>query len=239
MKIDVWSDYVCPFCYIGKRRLEMALELFPHKDEVEVIYRSYQLSPDAKREPEADIHTLLAAKYGTTRDQAKAMNEQIGEQAKAVGLTYRFDTMKHTNTFDAHRLSHFASDQGKAKEMTENLLKAYFTESLHIGDHHTLAMIAEQSGLNKTEVMEVLSSDRYSDQVKEDLQTGAKLGIEGVPFFVFNNKYAVSGAQAPETFSEVLQKVWEEEQATSPIQIINNVSKNRDSKDCSDGSCSL
>ncbi|TGV07152.1 DsbA family oxidoreductase, partial [Mesorhizobium sp. M00.F.Ca.ET.186.01.1.1] len=142
MKVEVWSDFACPFCYIGKRQLEGALSQFPNKDQVEVVYRSFQLDPTMARDTNMDMHQVLASKYGMSLEQAKGMNDRVAQQAKGVGLDYYFDTMIPTNTFDAHRLAHYAATHGKMTEMKERLLKAYFTESLHLGDHEVLAQLA-------------------------------------------------------------------------------------------------
>ncbi|KIL42694.1 DsbA family oxidoreductase [Jeotgalibacillus soli] len=211
MKVEIWSDYVCPFCYIGKRRFEEALSQFSHRDEVEVVYKSFQLDPNAKRDPDQDVHDVLAGKYGMSREKAKTMNEQVAQQAKEVGLDYYFDRMIHTNTYDAHRLAHYAAEQGKMKELTERLLKAYFTDSLHIGDHETLARLASEVGLDQEKALAVLGSDNYKEHVQNDVQEAGRIGISGVPFFVFQQKYAVSGAQPSEAFLQVLNKVWDEE----------------------------
>ncbi|GJM73464.1 hypothetical protein HMSSN036_56800 [Paenibacillus macerans] len=149
MKIEVWSDFSCPFCYIGKRRLEKALEAFEHREEVQVVYRSFELDPEAPKDAELSIHELLAVKYGLSLLQAKESNQNVAAQAKAEGLDYHFDTAIPTNTFDAHRLSHYAGEKGKAKEMTERLYRAYFTDSLHIGDRDTLVRLAEEAGLGR------------------------------------------------------------------------------------------
>src|SRR5699024_7014304 len=148
MKIDIWSDFVCPFCYIGKRRFEAALEQFAHKEDVQVEYKSYELEPSAKKNPDKNIHELLADKYGMSVEEAKAKNDNIGKQAAEEGLDYHFDVMQHTNTFDAHRVAKYAHDSGKGKEVTERLLKAYFTDAKHIGDHETLITLAEEAGLD-------------------------------------------------------------------------------------------
>jgi len=240
MKVEVWSDFVCPFCYIGKRRLEQALETFSHKDNVQVVFRSFQLGPESPRHINKDIHTVLAEKYGVSYDQAKKMNEQVGRQAAEVGLTYHFDTMKPTNTLDAHRLFYYAKSKGKEKELTERLLKAYFTDSLHIGDHEILASLAAEVGLDREEAMKLLESDQYKNEVIADQDLANRLGITGVPFFVFNEKYGVSGAQPTEVFTEVLQKVWDEEYQQTNIQMMQPESKNNNGDgNCSDGSCNI
>ncbi|GIP34487.1 DsbA family oxidoreductase [Paenibacillus sp. J2TS4] len=239
MRVDIWSDYVCPFCYIGKRRFEMALNQFPHRDQVQVVYRSFQLDPNTPRDVEGDMHQVLADKYGMSREKAKAMNEQVAEQARGVGLDYHFDTMLPTNTRDAHRLTHYAKQHGKMSEMTERLLHAYFTESLHIGDHPTLAKLAAEVGLNADEATAMLSGDEYAVNARQDQEEAARLGVSGVPFFVFNNKYAVSGAQSSESFAQVLNQVWEEEQAAPVLKMVQDATDSASDDGCSDGSCSV
>ncbi|OAH54353.1 disulfide bond formation protein DsbA [Domibacillus aminovorans] len=213
MKIEIWSDFACPFCYIGKRRFEQAIEQFD--GNVKVEFRSFELDPNAPRKADQDIHDMLAGKYGMTREKAKAMNDQMTEQAKEAGLDYQMDTIILANTHDAHRLSHYAKEQGKMVEFTERIMKAYFTESKHIADFESLAQLAEESGLLKEEVLNVLESGMYSDQVRADQKEAAQVGVRGVPFFVFNEKYAVSGAQPVESFLQVLHKVGTEEQVTA------------------------
>lgn len=210
MKIEVWSDFGCPFCYIGKRRLERALESFSHRDEIELVYRSFELDPGAPKDTESSIHELLAVKYGLSLEQAKESNRNVAQQAQTEGLTYNFDTIIPTNTFDAHRLAHYAGEQGKAKEMTERLFQAYFTDSLHIGDRDTLVRLAEEVGLDGAAVREVLEQNTYADAVREDENEARRLGIRGVPFFVLHGKYAVSGAQPLEIFQGALLRAWED-----------------------------
>ncbi|MDZ5473912.1 DsbA family oxidoreductase [Bacillus sp. 31A1R] len=212
MKIQVWSDYVCPFCYIGKRRLEEALSEMPFKDQVEVEFKAFELDPNSPVQIDKTIHEALAAKYGMSVEQAKQANEGVGQQAASVGLTFNFDEMKPTNTFDAHRLTKFAMTKGKEKEITEKLLFAYFTESKHIGNTETLADIGDSVGLDKEEVINVLQDKTaYANDVRMDQSIAAQYGVSGVPYFVINQKYAISGAQPRETFVNALQKVWEEE----------------------------
>lgn len=214
MKIEMWSDFVCPFCYIGKTRLEKALEQFSHSDEVEVEFKSFELDPNAPSHSDKNIHESLAEKYGISIEQAKQNNTQIGVQAAQIGLTFHFDEMKPTNTFDAHRLAKYAKNQGKEREMIERLLHAYFTESKNIGDTATLADLAEEVGLDRQEALHVLNSKEiYVSDVRADQRMAQQLGVTGVPFFVINQKYAISGAQPIETFFSALEKVWEEESA--------------------------
>lgn len=211
MRIDVWSDFVCPFCYIGKRLLEQAIEQLPEEEEIDVHYRSYQLDPDAQYDPGKTFTETFSELKNIPAEQVIAMNRQISERAKEVGLDYNFDDMKYSNTFDAHRLFHYASEAGKAKEITELLFYAYFTESRLLSDRDTLLELAEEVGLEREKVEQVLQSDQYADEVNRDIRLAYQIGVRGVPFFVFNNKYAVSGAQPLEVFVEVLNKVLEEE----------------------------
>lgn len=233
MIVEIWSDFVCPFCYIGKRRFEAALERFAHKQEVTVVYRSFELDPHAEREQHRDVHDMLAAKYGMSRAQAKAMNEQVAAQARSVGLTYLMDTIIPTNTFDAHRLVHFAAQEGKMNEMTERLLRAYFTESRHLGDPATLAELAAEVGLEKNAAAQVLASDQFAQNVRRDEEEAAHLGIHGVPFFLFNRTYAISGAQPSELFQEALEKAWAADRPSSTA----NTTEQPASAACVDGTC--
>ncbi|QKY71141.1 DsbA family oxidoreductase [Lentibacillus sp. CBA3610] len=235
MNIEVWSDFVCPFCYIGKRRLESALEQFQHSDDIELAYKSYELDPEAEVNPGQNMHEYLAAKKGMSYEQAKSMNESLGEQAAEVGLTYHFDSMQHTNTFDAHRVAKYAAEKGKGKEMTERLLKAYFTDSELISDHATLIKLAGEVGLDEDDVTALLKVDDYAIHVRADEEQARQLGVQGVPFFVFNEKYAVSGAQPQEVFTEVLQKVWDEENEKPVLQSLDP--KKSKTTYCTDEGC--
>lgn len=208
MKVEIWSDYACPFCYLGKRRFEKALELFQHKDEVEVIFRSFELDPSMSKEVQSSMQELLAAKYGMSIEEAKAANDRVAEQAEQEGLVYRFATIIPTNTFDAHRLTQYAKKQGVMTEISERLFKAYFTDSLHIGDIETLTFLAQGVGLNGEEVGDLLKSDAYGEQVRTDERLAGELGIRAVPCFVLDGKYAVTGAQPTEVFLNTLEQVW-------------------------------
>ncbi|MFL6557247.1 MAG: DsbA family oxidoreductase [Bacillus sp. (in: firmicutes)] len=236
MKIEVWSDYVCPFCYIGKRRLEVALDQFPHRDQVEVEFKSFELDPNSPKNIGQNIHEVLAKKYGMSVEKAKEANQGVGQQAATVGLKFNFDEMKPTNTLDAHRLAKFAKTQGKEAAVSEMLLHAYFTESKHIGDIETLADLAEAAGLNRQEVLQVLNDkEAYATDVRQDESLAQQYGVRGVPYFVINQKYAISGAQPTETFMGALQKVWEEE---SPTPVLQDLST-EDDVSCADGSCAI
>ncbi|MDR0271631.1 DsbA family oxidoreductase [Paenibacillus sp.] len=232
MKIEVWSDFACPFCYIGKRRFEAALDNFEHKNEVEVVFRSFELDPNAPRETEESMHSILASKYGMSIEKAKAMNDNMTDQAKAEGLDYHFDTLKPTNTFDAHRLTHWAGEFGKRYEMTERLFKAYFTDSELLGDQAVLARLAGEIGLDAKDAAAMLESDAYKADVREDEGQSSKLGISGVPFFVVNQKYGISGAQPKDVFVNALDNIWREDH---PLTMVDG----GDDLACKDGSCAM
>ncbi|MBP1990657.1 DsbA family oxidoreductase [Paenibacillus eucommiae] len=238
MKVEIWSDFLCPFCYIGKRRFEAALEQFAHRDKVEVVFRSFELDPNADRDLKEDVHSMLSAKYGMSREQAKAANDDLTKQAAAVGLTYHFDTMILTNSFDAHRLTHWAATHSKRSEMTERLLKAYFTDSKHIGDHETLAALAAEVGLDQAEAAAVLASSQFTNEVRSDEEEGSRLGIRGVPFFVINRKYGISGAQPSQVFMETMQKAWDED---NTLTMVDNSagSEGADAPNCEGGACDV
>ncbi|MEI2463435.1 DsbA family oxidoreductase [Niallia taxi] len=237
MKIEVWSDFVCPFCYIGKRGLEEAIAQFPGKDQVEVEFKSFELDPNAKTYSGTGINEALAKKYGMSIEEAKRANEGIGSQAAEVGLTFNFDEMKPTNTFDAHRLAKFAATVGKEKEMTEKLLASYFTESKLISDHDVLVEIAQTAGIEKEETLAVLNdSTKYANDVRIDEALAQQMGVTGVPFFVINQKYSISGAQPTETFRRALQQVWEEEGNAPKLQ---DLSGGNTAAACTDDNCEI
>ncbi|KKB41600.1 2-hydroxychromene-2-carboxylate isomerase [Bacillus thermotolerans] len=237
MNIKVWSDFVCPFCYIGKRRLEQALEQFPNSHEVTVEFKSFELDPHAPKEATKTVHESIAEKYGLSLEQAKSMNENVGHQAASVGLAFNFENMRPSNTFDAHRLAKFASEKGAEKVITEKLLHAYFTDSLVLSDHHVLTSIAESAGLDCEEVLEFLKTDRLAGEVRADEAEAGQLGVQGVPFFVFNDKYAVSGAQSVEAFTSALERVWREERQVPRLQTLTDQSS--DAAFCSDEGCDV
>jgi len=238
MKIEVWSDVMCPFCYIGKRRLEQGLEQFAHKNEIEIIYRSFELDPNAPKDTEDDMHTMLSKKYGMSHEQAVASGKQVEGMAAGVGLEYHLDKLILTNTFDAHRLLQYANDKGKGSEVKELLLKAHFTDSKHVGEHEVLASIAREAGLSYDEALAMLATDQYTAEVRADESEARAIGVQGVPFFVFDRKYAISGAQAPEAFLEVLNKAWQE---ANPLIMLDMDSEGSGSADgfCADGTCSV
>ena len=201
---------MCPFCYIGKRRFEKALEQFPGKDCIEVVWKSFQLNPNMKTEPEKSINQYLSEVKGWSLAQAKQANDYVTNMAQEVGLSYDFDKAVVANSFDAHRLVQLAKVNGKGDAMEEQLFKAYFTEGKNIADHSTLIQLAATIGLDKDAVDKVLSSKEYTDAVERDINESQQIGVRGVPYFVLNDRYAVSGARATETFLGALNKAWGE-----------------------------
>ena len=217
MKVEIWSDVVCPFCYIGKRKFEKALDGFANKEQVEIVWKSFQLDPTTKPNPEKSVIESLAEKKGWTLEQSRQINQQVTGMAKEVGLDYQMEKAVIANTFDAHRLSHLAAKKGLQDQMEERLFAAYFTEGKDIGDKDTLVSLAQEVGLSATEAAEVLKTDAYSDKVQADIYEAQQVGVRGVPFFVFDSKYAVSGAQPSDVFTQVLSKVWEEHTQANTI----------------------
>lgn len=211
MKIEVWSDYVCPFCYIGKRRLEEALEETGLKEKTEVVFKAFELDPNSPDASDESMQVVLAKKYGMSLEEAKKMTDNVKVQAKTVGLDYDFDKMTPANTFRAHRLAKLAEQEGIGAELSERLLQAYFIEGQKIGTNDVLLDLAEGVGLARDRVKEVLEGDEFTEEVRYDIAEAGKIGVRGVPFFVINRKYAISGAQPAETFAEALRKVAAEE----------------------------
>ncbi|KGA96025.1 DSBA oxidoreductase [Alkalihalobacillus alcalophilus ATCC 27647 = CGMCC 1.3604] len=238
MKVEVWSDIACPFCYIGEKKFEQALEQFSGKEGVELEFKSFQLDPTAQKGSNQKMDELLAKKYGMSVEKARAMNQQVAQRASEVGLTFNMDKIKPTNTLDAHRLSHLAKEEGKMNQMMDRLLKAYFTEGVDVSDHESLAQLAAEVGLDKDKVLSFLVGDQYKDVVTSEQQEGSQMGVQGVPFFVFNRKYAVSGAQEPASFLEVLEKVQEEEKPQ--LQVLKDEKGNNNQAGmCTDDSCEI
>ncbi|MFD0958984.1 DsbA family oxidoreductase [Paenibacillus chungangensis] len=212
MKIEIWSDYVCPFCYIGKRNLETALEQFPYREQIEVKYMSFELDPAADTQAGASTHEMLVRKYGMSLEQVKGMTANVTAQAAAVGLAYRLDDTTVQNTFDAHRLSQYAATQGAGAKVAERLFKTYFIDADNIGDSKRLTELAAECGLDPDAVKAMLESDAYKEEVRAQEQEARDLHISGVPYFVIDRKYAISGARPPADFLEAITKAWEEGQ---------------------------
>jgi predicted DsbA family dithiol-disulfide isomerase len=208
MLVDIWSDVVCPWCYIGKRRFESALGRFEHADEVEVRWRSFELDPRAPKARSGDPAAHLANKYGMSLDQARSRLHSLDELAGAEGLAFRLAETKGGNTLAAHRLIHLGHEHGLGGEVKEALLRAYFVEVRPVSDTGALVDIGEQAGLARAQVVDLLESDRFTDAVRADEAEAAALGVTGVPFFVFDRALAVSGAQEPGVFLMALEKAW-------------------------------
>jgi protein disulfide-isomerase len=199
MKIEIWSDIMCPFCYIGKRQLETALEQFPDND--------FQLDPTITPEPGKDVYTYLAERKGMTVEQSKEMHKGVAERAKSVGLEYNFDKAVISNSLEAHRIIQLAKTKNLGDEIEEIFFKAYFTEGRDLNDGPTLIELAEKAGLDKNDVLEVLKSDNlYLKEIEHDIEEAQQIGVQGVPFFVFDRKYAVSGAQPVEAFVQTIKE---------------------------------
>jgi predicted DsbA family dithiol-disulfide isomerase len=206
MQIEIWSDVICPWCYIGKRRFELALAGFPGREQVEVVWRSFELDPHAPRRYPGTLNEMLAQKYGVSAQQAAAMNARVTGLAQPLGLEYRLDQARPGNTFDAHRLLHYATAKGLGDRATERVMQAYFCEALAVGERDALARLAPEFGIPEAEAQAVLEGGDYAEAVRADEARAAELGISGVPFFAFNGKFGVSGAQPLEVFAEALRE---------------------------------
>jgi predicted DsbA family dithiol-disulfide isomerase len=218
MKVEVWSDIMCPFCYIGKRNYESALDKFEGRDNVEIEWHSFQLDPTIPKNipTKENVYQWLAEKKGISYEQSAKMHERVIELARNAGLDYRFDKAIVANSFDAHRLIQLAKSKGLGDEAEEKLFRAYFTEGKDFGDHDTLISIGKDIGLAEEDIKSALVSDVYAEKVKRDIQEAAEIGIQGVPFFVFDRKYAVSGAQPPEYFQQALKQSFGEWKKANP-----------------------
>ncbi len=221
MRIEIWSDVVCPWCYIGKRRLEKALADFPHADEVEVLWRSFQLDPGAPQEPVETVAASLGRKYGGGADAGRQMIDRVEATAAEEGMIWRHHESLRVATSDAHRLLHLALHDGGPRlqgELKEALFAAYFTQAVNIADHGELRRIATEVGLDGAAVDRVLGSDEYTEEVWADIAQAQAYGAGGVPFFVLDQKFAVSGAQPADTLRQVLDRAWSER--TPTVQVL-------------------
>ena len=211
MTIDIWSDVRCPFCYIGKRKFETALEQFPHKERVKVNWHSFQLDPNLRTQPGISTLDYFIEAKNVSKEQALEMFGNVERMAAETGLEIDPNKSIVANSFKAHLLIQLAKEKSKADEIEEELFKAHFSEGKNIDDEDTLIEIAASAGLGRKEVQEALQSEELAYAVKQDEMQAQQIGVRGVPFFVFENKYGVSGAQPSETFLEVLEKVWKEQ----------------------------
>lgn len=206
MRVEIWSDVVCPWCYIGKRRLESALERFERRDEVEVMWRAFELDPNAPEERQGAYLDRLAAKYGVSRAEAEAMVERVTRAGDEAGVEFRFDRARPGNTFDAHRLVHLGLEHGLQDEVEERLMAATFTEGRPIGRPSTLLEVAAEVGLDSDEAEELVSGDRFADDVRADESLARALGIRAVPYFVIDRTFGLPGAQQPDVILDALRR---------------------------------
>ena len=208
MKIEIWSDIMCPFCYIGKRNFETALSQFPHKEEITVEWKSFQLDPTIPEVPKQqhDIYQFVADRKGLTYEQSRRMHQDVIRMAKNVGLEYNFDTALVTNSLKGHRLIQYAKSKGLAGDAEERLFLAYFTQGKNLNDLSTLIQLGQDIGLSEAEVNEALSNPIYQDRVNQEAAEARQFGARGVPFFLIERKYAVSGAQQPHTILKVIEE---------------------------------
>lgn len=210
MKIEIWSDVVCPFCYIGKRKMEKALDKFPFKDQVEIEWKSFQLNPDLKTNPHINTIEHLAESKGWSLDQTRQISSNVAEMAKSEGLTFDFEKAVVANTKRAHQLIHLAKEINKQDEMKEILLQAYFTDGLNVDDLDTLMTLGQKIGLSPEQIQKALNSADFAEAVDQDIYESRQIGVRGVPFFVLDRKFGISGAQPDEVFDQTLEKAWTE-----------------------------
>lgn len=220
MKVEVWSDVMCPFCYIGKRRFENALKDFEHGNNIEIEWKAFQLDPSIPSNTGQTVNEYLAARKGIPSEHAAKMNAHVTAMAAELGLRYKLDTAVVANSFDAHRLAHLAKEKGRGDETTERIFKAYFEESKDIADHQTLTEIGILAGLDRDELVSLFNSDHLKKEVKKDLEEGSQLGIQGVPFFVLDRAYAVSGAQPTDIFRQALERAYENWRGKTNFSIV-------------------
>jgi predicted DsbA family dithiol-disulfide isomerase len=209
MLVEIWSDIACPWCYVGRARFATALATFEHRDAVTVVWRSFELDPDAPPQREGSHAERIARKYGRTLEEVAEMDAQLTATAAAEGLAIDFSQVRSGSTFDAHRLVHLAAEHGVQDAMKERLMRAYLTDGELMSDGETLVRLAGEVGLPEDDVRALLAGDRFAAAVREDERTGASLGIRGVPFFVVDRQFGASGAQPPEALGELLQHAWE------------------------------
>ncbi len=208
MDVEIWSDIACPWCYVGKRRFEAALDRFEHRDEVRVTWRSFELDPSAPPERTGDRAARLAEKYGISLEEARASERRLTEIAAGEGLEFRFDIARSGLTFDGHRIIHLAAEHGLQDAMKERLLRAYFTEGELVADHDTLVRLAREVGVPEAQARATVSGDRFADAVRDDELTAQRLGITAVPTFVVDRALGASGAHPPEQLLELLRQGW-------------------------------
>jgi predicted DsbA family dithiol-disulfide isomerase len=207
MRVDIWSDLVCPWCYVGKRRFEKALARFDNRDEVQIVHRSFQLNPAAPRDRTSNRREMLMQKYRLSPTQADEMDARMTQTAAGEGLEFHLEGTLTGSTFDAHQLVHLANAHGLQDAVIERFYRAYFSEQRSLFAADSLVELVAEAGIDRDDAAAALHDDRYADAVKKDIEIARQLGVTGVPFFVINDRYGISGAQAPETFLDVLQRV--------------------------------
>lgn len=217
MKIEIWSDVACPFCYIGKRKIEKAIEKFPQKDKIEIEWKSFLLNPDQVTQPDKSSQEYLSEAKGWTLEQTREITSNVENMAAQVGLEYHLDKTVVANTKKAHRLLHLAKTVSKGDEMKESLLKAYFTDAVNIDDNAVLLGLGKELGLEEAAILEVLTTDKFENEVDQDIYESRQIGVKGVPFFVLDRKFGISGAQPDEVFDQTLEKAWIEHIKTNPV----------------------
>lgn len=238
MKVEIWSDVMCPFCYIGKRHFEKAIENLPFKNEVEIEWKSFQLNPEYQNTNNEDLYTYLARSKGMSVAQAKQMTTQVVAMAENVGLNIDFDTNVPANSFDAHRLIHYAASKGLQDQAEEALFHAHFMEGKNIAKADVLMEIAKSLGLDAAETLSILKSDDFAEGVRYDIYESQQLGVRGVPYFVFDRKYALSGAQPIDAFEGALTQSFTEWKATQPQTQLTSLNKNDDAV-CDENGCEV
>ncbi|MDQ0754345.1 DsbA family oxidoreductase [Arthrobacter sp. B3I4] len=236
MKIEIWSDVACPWCYIGKRRFETALAAFPHRDDVQVQWRSFQLDPTLPEHYDGTELEYLSTRKGMDPAQVAGMFEHVAAQAGDEGLAYRFDDVVVANSFMAHRLIHLAAAHGKQDAAKERLLSGHFEHGRDIGSREYLTSLGLDLGIDAGELDELFSSDKYAEDVRQDFAEGRALGVSGVPFFVIDRKYGISGAQPAETFSAALEQAWQE---SRPLVMVDAGTADTAGAACGPDGCSV
>ena len=221
MKIEIWSDVMCPFCYIGKRNFEKALAQFTEKEKIEIVWKSFQLDASVPDIATESYEEYLVKRKGLSAEQVKGMLQNVTQMAREAGLDYHFDRSVIVNSLKAHRLIQFAKTRNLGDEAEERLFHAFFTEGKSIADIDTLTQLGVEIGLDATELQVAFTDERYAYQVNQDIQEARQIGVNGVPFFVFNRKYAISGAQPPQAFLETLRKSFDEWQKLNPQPKLN------------------
>lgn len=210
MNVEIWSDIMCPFCYMGKKKFEIALEQFPHKSNIEVIWKSYLLQPKLETNPQISIAEYLTETKGLEPGEADDMNAHVAEAAGKIGLEFHFEKVVVANTLKAHKLLHYVKKENKQNETYERLFRAFFTEGLNIDDNSTLVSLAHELGINTGPLSAIFNSDEMTNEVRSDMYEAQQMGIRSVPFFIFNHKYAIKGAHEPALFLQTMEKAFKE-----------------------------